>query len=107
MHRGEEVLVLPPRRKELHFLLGTRSSRFLGYGWPPDPALMLEAARSPSLNGVIVIHGLLDDTDRDTWRAMNVDDAIAALRRQGFEPAMELRTMTLWRRGPGYSSARE
>ncbi len=61
---GEDVLVLPPRRNEVHLTLGTRSVSFpLGYGWAPASARA--ALASPGLRAVIAIKSGLDETDRE------------------------------------------
>ena len=95
---GEDLLVVPPRRNVLHFLLGTRSiSSPMQYGWGPQdvsPALM-----SPSLSAVIVLdRRTLDETDIQTCASTFCDRTVAALAENGFVKTAELKTMTLWRR---------
>jgi len=51
---GEDVLVLPPRRNEVHLTLGIRSVSFpLGYGWAPASARA--ALASPGLRAVACV----------------------------------------------------
>lgn len=94
---GEDVLVLPPRRNELHLILGTRSRSYeRGYWWDQTGS-QVRALRSPGLDAVIVIHRL-DESDRPVWGRLDSDAAVRALPGAGFSPVAELSTMTVWRR---------
>ena len=96
---GEDVLLLPPRRNELHLLLGTRARSYeQGYWWVPAPGMTVRAVRSAGLDAVIVVRGALDATDRMVWDRLECDAALRELPRAGFTPVVELPTMTVWRR---------
>ena len=100
---GEDLLVLPPRRNELHLILGTRWVSF-DYEWWNYKTSALRAVRSPTLAAVIVIREQLDETDRMIWNKFDCDAAVAELGRAGFRPVMSGRVMTLWRRAPAVGS---
>lgn len=94
---GEDLLVLPPRRNELHMLLGTRWISF-DYEWWNYDTSAVRAVRSPTLAAVIVIRTHLDETDWMIWKKFDCDAAVAELGRAGFRPVVSGRAMTLWRR---------
>jgi hypothetical protein len=97
---GEDLLVLPPRRNEFHFLLGTRSQSFAqGYSWAPGPGSIEAAVRNPELDAVLVLRRHLDPSDIEAWRSLDCDRGVAALAAAGFRPVSKLRTSTLLRRG--------
>jgi hypothetical protein len=99
---GEDLLVIPPRRNEIHFFLGTRSRSFApGYSWAPGSGLLEAAVRNPGLDAVLVLQTGLDETDALTWRLLECDRGVAALAPAGFQPILKLRTATLFRRQPG------
>jgi hypothetical protein len=97
---GEDVLVLPPRRNELHLMLGTRARSYEGgYWWAPAEGMTARAVRSSRLDAVIVIHpDRLDPTDRMVCQWHACDQTAHDLPRWGFRPVIELPTMTVWRR---------
>lgn len=98
--KGEDMLVLPPRRNVFHFMLGTRSlSNPSGYGWgAPGVSRALE---SRSLGAVLVLDPhTFDDADKSTCRAVGCDEAVSALAANGFTQSTRLGSMTLWRRTP-------
>jgi hypothetical protein len=96
---GDDVLLLPPRRNEIHFALGTRSVSFeQGYGWALYPEMVEKAIRSPGLQGVFILKKYLDPTDRETWDKLHCDSAIADLPSAGFQLVADLDTMAFWRR---------
>lgn len=95
---GEDVLILPPSRNALHFLLGTRSlTNPHGYGWgPQDTSLTI---RSPSLKAIIVLDPrTFEGTERQTCNMIGCNRAVSALPENGFRVSSKLKTMTLWRR---------
>jgi len=97
---GEDLLVLPPRRNVIHFLLGTLSlSNPHGYGWGPHDASL--TLRSPTLDAVLVLHPrTLEGGEYDTCRIIGCDRAMSALGENGFRISSTLSAMTLWRRQP-------
>jgi hypothetical protein len=96
---GEDVLILPPRRNEIHFLLGTRSQSFpLGYSWAPGSGLIEATLRKPHLDAVLVVRRYLDQSDNEAWRALDCNRGMAALAGEGFGPVLRLRATTLFRR---------
>jgi hypothetical protein len=96
---GEDMLILPPRRNEIHFLLGTRSRSFSpGYSWAPGSGLVEEALRKPDLDAVLVIRKHLDQSDNEAWRGLSCGRAVAGLGSAGFAPVLTLRATTLFRR---------
>lgn len=101
VHMGQDVLVLPPIRNDVHLMLGTRSvSLEQGYGWEGDPRMILDAVRSATLQAVIVIkaRGGLWAANETVWRQCECDAVVTELPRAGFHPVSELPTMTLWAR---------
>ena len=95
---GEDVLVLPPRRNEIHVVAGTRSTSFPhGYGWLPAPRIIDKAIDNPALRGVVVIKRL-DSTDSLVWRLLGCSGAVRQLPDAGFHLVRDLPTMTLWQR---------
>ena len=98
IHRGEDVLVLPPRHNEIHFLFGTRSVSWeQGYTWGVGPAPAAKALSSPTLQAVILI-AVRDPSDEWTWNWHKCDEAAKNLRQSGFRPVVQLKTMAVWRR---------
>ena len=96
---GEDLLIIPPRRNQIHFLLGTRSQSFpFGYSWAPGNGLVEAALRKPELDAVLVLRTHLDQSDNEAWRALDCDRAVAGLGAAGFARVRSLRTMTLFRR---------
>ncbi len=94
----EDLLVIPPRRNEVHLTLGTRSISYEdGYGWGPHRGSPRRALGSSGLRAVVVIRAT-DEADRAVCQSLDCDDAITALPAAGFRPVAELKTMTLWRR---------
>lgn len=96
---GEDLLIIPPRRNEIHFHLGTRSQSFApGYTWGPGRGQLEAAVRKPELDAVLVLRRRLDKTDAASWRLLECDRAVAALGPAGFRPVAKLRASTLFRR---------
>jgi hypothetical protein len=96
---GEDLLIIPPRRNEIHFHLGTRSQSYApGYTWGMGNGLLEAAVRKPELDAVLVLRRRLDKTDAATWRLLECDRAMAALGPAGFRPVAKLRASTLFRR---------
>ncbi len=95
---GEQVLVLPPRRNVIHFLLGSRPDLSpAGYGWGKQD--LSQVLLSPQLDAVLVLdRRILDDVDAATCRLAQCGRAIAALPASGFRTSTALNAMTLWRR---------
>ena len=99
VRRNEDVLVLPPRRNELHLLLGTRPiTHWQGYGWAPVKDGAIAAIRSPKLESVVLIRDPLTADDWRGWEWARGDEAVVELQRAGFVPVRRLETMSLWRR---------
>jgi hypothetical protein len=97
---GEDLLIIPPRRNEIHFHLGTRSQSFApGYTWGPGSGLLEAAVHEPELDAVLVLRTGLDRTDAETWRLLECDRAVLALGPAGFRRVAKLRASTLFRRG--------
>jgi hypothetical protein len=98
---GEDLLLIPPRRNEIHFHLGTRSQSFApGYTWGAARGELEAAVRRPELDAVLVLRRGLDKTDSVTWRTLECDRAVLALGPAGFRPVAKLRVSTLFRRTP-------
>ncbi len=98
VHSGEDVLILPPRHNELHFLLRTRSRSFaLGYGWGAAHVNAEATLASKTLAAVIVLRKQ-SETDRETCVIHNCPGTIASLPANGFHRVATLRTLALWRR---------
>ena len=96
---GEDVLVLPPRHNDIHFLLGTRSVSFeQGYGWAPGPEMTRQAVQSPSLDAVVVIENHATYGDSPVWQWLGCSKALAEMPRAGFHKVGTLKTMSVWRR---------
>jgi hypothetical protein len=96
---GENVLVLPPSRNEIHLALGTRSRSFSGsYGWDEGDGAATKAVFSPSLAGVFVLRRHLSQTDLSSWDKVGAAEAVARLPEAGFTPVASLQTMDIWRR---------
>ncbi|HVU03200.1 MAG TPA: hypothetical protein VHE30_15675 [Polyangiaceae bacterium] len=97
VHPGEDVLVLPPRHNEVHFLLGTRSLSFAEhYAWAGmHTGNTLRALKSKTLSAVIVLppRGQTDDA---VWRDHDCTQAVAALSGNGFRRALNVRSLSVW-----------
>jgi hypothetical protein len=99
LQAGEDLLIIPPRRNEIHFQLGTRSQSFApGYTWGPGRGELEAALRKPELDAVLVLRKGLDKTDAATWRLLECDRAVLELGSAGFRPVAKLRASTLFRR---------
>ena len=99
VRKNEDVLVLPPRRNELHLLLGTRPlTHWQGYGWAPVKDGAVAAIRSPKLESVILIRDPLTADDWRGWEWVRGDEVTVELQRAGFVPVRRFETMSLWRR---------
>lgn len=93
---GDPLLVLPPRRYVIHFMLGTRPTQD-GWGSVVEDADVL--SRLPTLASVLVIEqARLDPSDMTSCEVFQCASIISRLPDSGFEKTMELKTMTLWRR---------
>jgi hypothetical protein len=96
---GEELVLVPPSRNEIHFFLGTRSLVSPhGYGWGQIPGVTLGGiARSGAVDAVVVVTQGEGDWE-GLWREFECDKTIAGLEASGFHCAARLETMVLWRR---------
>jgi hypothetical protein len=95
---GEDVVVVPPYRNEVHFLLGTRSDAYdEGYFMDMIPEGMLPHMRWERAQSVLVLRAG-DREARELWRSQQCDAFVAALPEHGFREVARLRTMSLWRR---------
>jgi hypothetical protein len=100
IRRDEDVLLVPPRRNELHFHLGTRSvSLPIGYSWAVGPEHMATALRSPRLRTAIVLEKG-DPQDHMVWRWAAGDAVVAALPLSGFRRVLDLESFDVWQRSP-------
>lgn len=93
--RGETLYVLPPRHHSVHYLLGTRSLEPWGYGFRMPE---LEQMPWQQFDAVLLLHGGLDESDRQVWTPGQQAEASRILARSGFRPVAQLRTMRLYRR---------
>lgn len=93
---GDEILVLPARRNEIHFELGSVSTASpLGYAWY-EPVDLAPVVASPQLDGVIIVApAFRDETDTAACWAQ-CDEAPALLSAAGFAVSARLESMTLW-----------
>lgn len=99
-HEGEDLLILPPCRNEIHLMLGTRSITFpVGYSWYPDPGLLTHTLRSEKLKSVLVLTTIPHSNDQAIWEGFGTGQAVADLPSLGFHRVMTLHGMDLWRRG--------
>jgi hypothetical protein len=99
VRESEELMVLPPRRNEVHFALGTRvRSLPWGYGWGEIPAEHIRSVlRWPHIRAVLVLHKL-GSGDEVCWLQTGCADAVRELPALGFQLVTERPTMSLWRR---------
>lgn len=96
VNAGDPLLVLPPRRYVIHFLLGTRPTQD-GWGSVGEDADVL--SRLPTLTSVLVIdRSRLDPSDKTACEVFQCGTTISRLPDAGFVKTKELKTMTLWRR---------
>jgi hypothetical protein len=96
VNAGDLLLVLPPRRYVIHFLLGTRPTQD-GWGSVGKDAEVL--SRLPALTLVLVIDkSRLDSSDITACEVFQCGTTISKLSDAGFVKTMELKTMTLWRK---------
>lgn len=94
---GDELIPLPSYRNELHFHLGTRLyTAPFGYGWSLRPDYVPSLLHMPQLNAALVV--TRDVHDWESRTGINFNAASAELHKNGFHKAVELPTMTLWRR---------
>lgn len=93
---GEEMLILPPRRNEIHLLVGTRAT--VGAGYRFVVGINLDAIDWDRLDAVLVLKYLTND-DQVNWDTHRCSEKAAQLSQLGFQQAADLGTMTLWRRG--------
>lgn len=95
---GTDLLVIPPRRCSIHFILGTSPKSFAnGYNWAPDAELLYETISMPGLRDILVINNL-GPGDRENWNGFECDRAVKKMRDEGFQPAVSFKTFTLWRK---------
>ena len=96
LHPDDRLLVYPPQRNDVHWLLGTQTPG--GYGWghwevdQTDPRL-----RDPELRHVVIL-----DPDPalalPDWTASRRAMVVAELRAAGFVPSETLPGISLWSR---------
>ncbi|MEE3372972.1 MAG: hypothetical protein VX346_26805 [Planctomycetota bacterium] len=89
------VLVLPPRHRSIHYLTGTRSSRQRGYGFR---ARSLQELSWVSCGWVVLMTSGLDETDLAIWGSSQIEEAVNALKQNGFRQAARLETMLVFQR---------
>ncbi len=95
---GETVLLLPPRRNEIHFILQTRTVASRGYGWRKSGVLS-EILQQSVIDAVLEIQPqFLDSDDLAACKLLQCDRTREILPDQGFAPIAILESMTLWRK---------
>lgn len=96
---GSQLVLLPPRRAAVHFLLGTRADRWpTGYFWgPPERGLALRVVRDPKVDAVLQV-APADGSDEVNVADFGVPEALAALPALGYVPVFRGRDLVLWRR---------
>jgi hypothetical protein len=92
----EKIYVLPPSQNEVHFFLNTT---YPTYGWF-KAVPVLEAIRIPDVSGVIVVKkdAMLPFEFLMARLQFQYDSAQKILKQQGFQPVVDLRSFTLWRK---------
>ena len=94
-----ELLVLPTRMTEVHFRLRTRPPASLASGYSfgaSQEAVGLAMSRPESPPPVLVVHSR-STWDNITWSAAGQDQIARQLPAIGYERALDLPSMTLWR----------
>jgi hypothetical protein len=95
---GTDLLVIPPRRSSVHFVLGTIPRSFAnGYNWALDAPLLYETVSKPSLQTVLIINNL-GPGDQENWNGFECDKVVKKMRDESFKPVVSLKTVTLWRK---------
>ena len=89
------VLVLPPRHRSIHYLTGTRSSRQRGYGFRTRS---LQELSWVTFDWAVLMTSGLDETDLSIWGSTQLDEAVNALKQNGFRQAARLETMLVFQR---------
>lgn len=111
--QGEDLVLLPPERNKIHFMLGTRPlSLASGYGFglgsrgialgaaaavPGASGMGLAAVRSPSVHSVIAV-APMGPGSAVACAEVGCDEALRALPGLGFRKVVEGTSMTLWKR---------
>ncbi|MGI6419866.1 MAG: hypothetical protein ACOX1P_29880 [Thermoguttaceae bacterium] len=97
---GDELLVLPPRRNVIHWVLGTRVHHHAhGYYWAPPAGSLTHAVQSGQIPWVLEVTKRNAPGDEENWVACQADEVVSLLPSSGFRPVLRGETMTLWRRG--------
>lgn len=95
---GTDLLVIPPRRNSIHFVLGTSPQSFAnGYNWALDAPLLYETISKPNLKVALVINNL-GPGDQENWNGFECDKVIKKMGDENFKPVVSLKTVTLWRK---------
>lgn len=98
VRRGDDLLLVPPGRNEVHFLLGTRATSYPGgYGWGTD-LVTLADVDWPCVERVLVLPPRGDPFLAASWKAHRAEETVASLSRRGFVEVASFETMRLWRR---------
>lgn len=94
-----EMLVLPPRKTALYYVLDGQSTVFAnGYYWDPQPEMLREAIADRGVDFVVEVHRRNEEGDEENWTAFDGDAAVRMLPEEGFRSQLVTPTMTLWSR---------
>ena len=96
VHPGEELLVWPPGKNAVHYLLGTHSHAYpQGYGWAVD--LGDAGLRWEELDAVVLLPPATEP-ERVAWAEWQSEAFVRGLASHGLHEVARLPRMTLWRR---------
>jgi hypothetical protein len=100
VHAGEDVVLIPPARNEVHFVLGTRARSFpAGYNWLTELGVTYDDVDWSRPDAVIVVK--FDSMSGPaSWQAWRCDEAVRALPGRGFTRVASLDVLEVWRRLP-------
>jgi hypothetical protein len=99
LRRGEDVLILPPRRNDIHLALGTYCDAYSGgynFGTEVERATPLSGASWERLEAIVVIHRRGDD-EETAWQNHSCGPLAATLPARGFHEAARFQTLSVWR----------
>jgi hypothetical protein len=92
----EKIYFLPPSQNEVHFFLNTT---YPTYGWYRSIEITKEISTA-GLRGVIIVKKIaMNPYDLRLARSIfQYDSANEILRQNGFQPVVDLKSCTLWRK---------
>ncbi len=100
----DNLVILPPRRNVIHFLLGTRSLTSSGYRFGfRNEGIDLPGIDWQTVDAVLVLQQGLDSTDVKIWSELECAAALEGAQAAGLRHWQGLHTMTLWMRVPADS----